>query len=426
MTAKRMHGVTANEYTHGARAISDIATNIIGIVATGNDADPSVFPLNTPIFSTSVGSLIDSAGIQGTLAKSLDAIYDQSDAQIVVVRVSDTDDAAEKKANVIKGVQALAKAPAYTGFKPKIIGAPELDDASVTAELVVAANALDGFVYAASGGYETIPEIIQYRKGFGDKNLMLIDNDFMAFPQTAPAEAPAVPGDISGAVLNKVLNILHGTSNQGKNNQANVVAPAATIARVLGARAMLDQKIGPHKSISNTEIQGVSALRHARSFGLLNINSDANTINNADVTTLIREKGYRVWGNRTCSADPIWAFEPTVRVSSVIKETIAESFLWAMDKPMHPSLMIDIINTINAKLAEKVYKGWLLSAQVFIDPKKIEKERVSNGIFAFDYEFTVAPPLENIELNQHVSDRFIVNLTDRVIEFASNIKPTTV
>lgn len=97
-----------------------------------------------------------------------------------------------------------------------------------------------------------------------------------------------------------------------------------------------------------------------------------------------------------------------------------------MDKPMHPSLMIDIINGINAKLAEKVYQGWLLGAQVFIDPRKVEKSRVGNGIFAFDYEFTVAPPLENIELNQYVSDRFIVNLTDRVIEFASNLKPTTV
>ena len=97
MTAKRMHGVTANEYTHGARAISDIATNIIGIVATGNDADTSAFPLNTPIFSTSVGSLIDRAGSQGTLAKSLDAIHDQADAQIVVVRVADTADESEKK-----------------------------------------------------------------------------------------------------------------------------------------------------------------------------------------------------------------------------------------------------------------------------------------------------------------------------------------
>ena len=69
---------------------------------------------------------------------------------------------------------------------------------------------------------------------------------------------------------------------------------AATVARILGARAMLDQKIGPHKSISNTEIQGVSALKYPRSFGLLDINSDANTINNLNITTLIRENGFRV------------------------------------------------------------------------------------------------------------------------------------
>lgn len=390
MTAKRMHGVTANEFTHGARHISDIATNIIGIVATADDADATVFPATKPIFSTSVSALIDKAGSKGTLAKSLDAIADQADAQIVVVRVPGSTKAPEQKANVIAGIKALAKAPAHTGYKPKIIGAPELDDADVTAELVVTANALEGFVYASAGGAENITALTQYKNGFGQKNLMLIDNEFMTFGASKTQET------------------------------------AATVARILGARAMLDQKIGPHKSISNTEIQGVSALKYPRSFGLLDINSDANTINNLNITTLIRENGFRVWGNRTCSADPAWAFEPTVRVSSVIKETIAESFLWAMDKPMHPSLMIDIINSINAKLAEKVYQGWLLGAQVFIDPKKIEKERVAGGIFAFDYEFTVAPPLENIELNQHISDRFIVNLTDRVIEFASNLKPTTV
>ena len=392
MTAKRMHGVTANEFTHGARAISDIATNVIGIVATGDDADPKVFPANQPVFFNSVNSIIDKAGTdsKGTLSRSLDGILDQTDAQVVVVRVPYSAKAPEQKANAVAGCKLLAKAKAYTGFKPKIIGAPELDDATVTAELVVAAAKLEGFVYASAGGAEDITALEQYRNGFGQKNLMLIDNEFM--------------GDGQG----------------GKQ------VTAATIARILGARAMLDQKIGVHKSISNTEIQGVSALKYPREFGLLDINSEANTINNLDVTTLIREKGFRVWGNRTCSADPIWAFEPTVRVSSVIKETIAESFLWAMDEKMHPSLMIDIINSINAKLAEQVYKGWLLGAQVFIDPKKIEKERVSNGIFAFDYEFTVAPPLENIELNQHVSDRFIINLTDRVIEFASNIKPTTV
>ena len=78
--------------------------------------------------------------------------------------------------------------------------------------------------------------------------------------------------------------------NQGKNNQANVVAPAATIARVLGARAKLDAQIGWHKSISNTEINGVSGLKFARSFDILDANCEANTLNSADVSTLVREK----------------------------------------------------------------------------------------------------------------------------------------
>lgn len=395
MTAQRMHGVTAKEFTRGARPISDIAANIIGIVATAEDADAATFPTGKPVYGNSAASLLEKAGTKGTLAKTLTAITDQGDAQIVVVRAetaasgrSDTQNA-EQKTAVIEACKTLAKAQAHTGFKPKILGAPELDDADVTAALAVAANALDGFVYASAGGAEDITTLKQYRAGFGQKNLMLIDNEFIAY-------------------------------------QKGEAATAATIGRILGARAMLDTAAGPHKSISNAEIQGVSALKYPRSFGLLDINSEANTINNADITTLIRENGFRVWGNRTCSADPVWAFEPTVRVASIIKETIAQSFLWAMDKPMHPSLMIDIINGINAKLAEKVYQGWLLGAQVFIDPRKVEKSRVGNGIFAFDYEFTVAPPLENIELNQYVSDRFIVNLTDRVIEFASNLKPTTV
>ena len=40
----------ADEYTHGARAVSDIASNIIGLVATSEDADAKTFPQDTPIF----------------------------------------------------------------------------------------------------------------------------------------------------------------------------------------------------------------------------------------------------------------------------------------------------------------------------------------------------------------------------------------
>ena len=387
----RMHGVTANEYTKGLRPIADVTSNIIGIVAIADDADENVFPLDKPVFTTSVAAVIDKAGKTGTLYKVLDGILDQADARVIVVRVSSNSEEGAQKANVIAGVKALRKAAAVTGFRPNIIGAPELDVQDVTTEMVAVAEALGAFVYASCATSDDLEEVKTYRHNFGSRFLMLIDGDFTSF-----------------------------------NDADKTTGKAATIGRILGARARLDDSIGPHKSISNTEILGVSGLSNPRSFGLLDKNSEANTINNADVTVLIRENGYRVWGNRTCSADPVWAFEPTVRMSNLIKETIATSFLWAMDKPMHPSLMIDILMSINAKLSEYVAKGWLLGAEVRIDRQKVSTARVSSGIFAFDYEFTVPPPLENIELNQYVSDKFMVNLTDKVIEFASNMKPTTV
>lgn len=397
--ANRHHGITANEYTEGVRSISDISTAIIGMVCTAEDADAKIFPLNTPIFATSAYDLLAKAGTKGTLAKSLDAIVDQADAQVVIVRVADSKNTEELKANVIgtaeggnyTGLKALRRAKAVTGYTPKILGVPELDSQDVLTELVGVAQATRAFAYGSAGGNPDITEVGNYRKNFGQRELMLIDNEFMAFdPTTKKTET------------------------------------AATIARILGARAKLDKNVGWHKSISNTEINGVSGLKYARSFDLLDKNCDANTINNKDVTTLIREDGFRVWGNRTCSNDSMMAFEIATRTAQIIQETIAYAFMWALDKRLHPSMMEDIIMAINAKLAQYVNKGYILGARVFIDKTLNTSETVQAGQFIISYEFTWVPPLENMVLNQHVTDTFFVNLVDKVITFANNLKPTTV
>lgn len=397
--ANRHHGITANEYTEGVRSISDISTAIIGMVCTAEDADAKAFPLNTPIFATSAYDLLAKAGTKGTLAKSLDAIVDQADAQVVIVRVADSKNTEELKANVIgtaeggnyTGLKALRRAKAVTGYTPKILGCPELDSQDVLTELVGVAQATRAFAYGSAGGNPDITEVGNYRKNFGQRELMLIDNEFMAFdPTTKKTET------------------------------------AATIARILGARAKLDKNVGWHKSISNTEINGVSGLKFARSFDLLDKNCDANTLNNKDVTTLIREDGFRVWGNRTCTNDSMMAFEVATRTAQIIQETIASAFMWALDKPMHPSLMEDIIMAINAKLAQYVNKGYILGARVFIDKTLNTSETVQAGQFTISYEFTWVPPLENMVFNQHVTDTFFINLVDKVITFANNLKPTTV
>ena len=397
--ANRHHGITANEYTEGVRSISDISTAIIGMVCTAEDADAKAFPLNTPIFATSAYDLLAKAGTKGTLAKSLDAIVDQADAQVVIVRVAESKNAEEQKANIIgtaeggkyTGLKALRRAKAVTGYTPKILGVPELDSQDVLTELVGIAQATRAFAYGSAGGNPDTTEVGNYRKNFGQRELMLIDNEFMAFdPTTKKTET------------------------------------AATIARILGARAKLDKNVGWHKSISNTEINGVSGLKYARSFDLLDKNCDANTLNNKDVTTLIREDGFRVWGNRTCTNDSMMAFEVATRTAQIIQETIASAFMWALDKPMHPSLMEDIIMAINAKLAQYVNKGYILGARVFIDKTLNTSETVQAGQFTISYEFTWVPPLENMVFNQHVTDTFFVNLVDKVITFANTLKPTTV
>ena len=385
MAADRHHGVTAKEFTSGVRPIDDISTAVIGMVCTADDADSATFPVNKPVFFSSVYNVLDKTGTKGTLAKSLDAIIDQADAQIVIVRVPHNDTPTTLNANVAAGIRQLRNAKAMTGVTPKILGLPELDTQANVSELLGVAQTTRAFVYAKAVDAPNITEVNAYRANFGQRELMLIDNEFV----------------------------------DGSNTQA-------TIARVLGARAKLDAKIGWHKSISNTEINGVTQLKHPRSFDLLDRNCEANLLNNNEITTLIREKGFRIWGNRTCSADPMYAFEVATRSSQIVQETIASTFLWAMDKPMHPSLLSDVIMSINAKLAEFINKGQLLGARVFLNERLLTKETLAAGKFPIDYEITTVPPLENLLLNQHITDTFFVNLAEKMITFASTLKPTTV
>jgi phage tail sheath protein FI len=110
------------------------------IQLTEEETDPLVFPLNTAVLVTDVQRSIEKAGSTGTLARSLQAIADQTNALVVVVRVEAKVTEAEQNTAVIGG-QVNGK---YTGMKaltaeqnlkvkPRILGAPGLDTAPVTA-----------------------------------------------------------------------------------------------------------------------------------------------------------------------------------------------------------------------------------------------------------------------------------------------------
>ena len=176
-----VHGITVTEINTGARTLTAVSTAILGLVATAADANAATFPLNRPALITDVETAIGQAGTDGTLAKALRAIADQSRPIIVVVRVEEGDTEAETTANVIgttdangqkTGIQALLAAQAQLRVKPKILGAPGLETQAVANALIVAAQKLRAFPYARAIG-ETHTAAALYREPVSYTHLTL-------------------------------------------------------------------------------------------------------------------------------------------------------------------------------------------------------------------------------------------------------------
>jgi hypothetical protein len=137
----------------------------------------------------------------------------------------------------------------------------------------------------------------------------------------------------------------------------NVEATAYATARALGLRAYIDESEGWHKTLSNVPVEGVQGISRDVYWDLQDPATDAGFLNAANVTTLIRRDGFRFWGSRTCSADPLFAFESATRTAQVLADTMAEAHFWAVDKPLHPTPVRDIVEGINAKGRELVNAG---------------------------------------------------------------------
>ncbi|TBU68496.1 phage tail sheath protein [Serratia marcescens] len=382
------HGVRVQEINEGTRTITTVSTAIVGMVCTGDDADAKAFPLNTPVLITDVLTASGKAGETGTLARSLDAIADQAKPVTVVVRVAQGETEAETTTNIVGGVtpegkktgmKALLAAQSQLGVKPRILGVPGHDNEAVASELLAVTQSLRAFAYLSAYGCKTVSEAIDYRKNFSQREAMLIWPDFLSWDTTT-----------------------------------NASATAFATARALGLRAKLDQQVGWHKTLSNVGVNGVTGISADVYWDLQDTATDANLLNQNDVTTLIRKDGFRFWGSRTCSDDPLFQFENYTRTAQVLADTMAEAQMWAVDQPLHPSLAKDIIEGINAKFRELKNGGYIVDGNCWIDEAANHKDVLASGKLVLDYDYTPVPPLENLLLRQRITDQYLMNFTQNV------------
>ena len=382
------HGVRVIEINEGTRVISTISTAIVGMVCTASDADAAMFPLNVPVLITDVQAAVGKAGKKGTLATALQAIADQCKPVTVVVRVAEGKDAAETTSNIIggtnatgqyTGIKALLTAQAVTGVKPRILGVPGLDTKEVAAALATVCQSLRAFGYISAWGCKTIPDALKYRDNFGQRELMLIWPDFLAW-----------------------------------DTATNASNTAYATARALGLRAKIDQEQGWHKTLSNVGVNGVTGISASVFWDLQAPGTDADLLNQAGVTTLIRKDGFRFWGNRTCSDDPLFLFENYTRTAQVLADTMAEAHMWAVDKPVTATLIRDIIDGIKAKFRELKSNGYIIDADCWYDESANDKESLKGGKLLIDYDYTPVPPLEDLTLRQRITDKYLANLAAAV------------
>ncbi len=120
--------------------------------------------------------------------------------------------------------------------------------------------------------------------------------------------------------------------------------------------------------------------------------------------------GYRFWGNRTCSDEPLFAFESTVRTSHALQDSIAQGLAWAVDKPITGGLVRDIEETINAYFRAHVAAGRLIGGRAWFDPANNSTVDLAAGKMTIDYDYTACAPAEAITLNQRITDKYYATL----------------
>lgn len=380
--ATALASVTSVSGSTGAGVMTTQATTFL---SGGLDA---AFPLDTPVLVAADRTLAARLGTTGTLPAALDGIFDQAGAVVVVVRVaqsnnSDTD--AATLTNVIgtvngsgqyTGMQALLASESILGVVPRILIAPGFthQQGGLTA-LVSIANRLRATI-VADGPNSTDAAAQAYAGNFGSDRVYIVD--------------PGV----------SVVGSDGGTAYEYSS------------ARVAGVIAKSDNDRGFWWSPSNNEILGITGTKRAVDFVLGDANCRANILNSQNVATIIRQNGFRLWGNRTTSSDPKFTFLSVRRTADMINDSILRAHLWAVDRAITKTYLKDVEESVNGYLRSLVALGAILGGKCWADPDLNSPANITQGKVYFNFDFTPPYPAENVTFKSLLVNDYLTELTN--------------
>jgi len=380
------HGVTVTNVDTGARTIALPSSSIIGLVDTFVPAPAYSAQPNDLVMITNEREAVAAFGPDSAMTKACQAIYIRAKAVIVACGVAKLDDPAEQTSAIIGGVQANGKRTGLQALldgksrfnaQPRLLVTPKHSATlAVGTALVALADKLRGLAIL-DGPNTTDEAVMAYAENFGAKRAYMVDPGVQYWATIAAATVDA-PGS----------------------------------AWVAGLFAWTDSEYGFWASPSNKEFVGITGTTRPIEFLDGDETCRANLLNNANIATIIRDDGFRLWGNRTLSSDPKWAFVTRVRTMDIVMDAILYGHKWAVDRSITATYVSDVTEGLRAFMRDLKAQGAIINFEVFADPELNTESQLEQGKVYWNIRFTDVPPAENPNFRVEVTKQWLREVLD--------------
>ncbi len=386
MSGSFFHGVTTSLIETGARTISLPSSSIIGLCDTFTPGPTATAQPGDLVLLTSEREAIAAFGAGSAIAKAAAAIYVRAKAVIVAVGVAKLADEALQTSAIIGGVlasgqrtglQALLDGKSKHNAQPKLLIAP---GHSSTQAVATAMDALAGKLRAIAivdGPNTTDEAAMEYAENFGSKRIYMVDP---------------------------------GVQTWDTVTSATVDAPGS--AWVAGLFAWTDAEYGYWASPSNKEFVGITGTTRPIEYLDGDETCRANLLNNANITTIIRDGGYRLWGNRTLSSDPKWSFVTRVRTCDILMDAIQAGHKWAVDRSITKTYVSDVTEGLQAFMRDQKNAGAIINFEVYADTEMNTASQIEQGKVYWRIRFTDVPPAENPNFLIEVTNQWLTEVLE--------------
>ncbi|NBB02921.1 phage tail sheath family protein [Pseudomonas monteilii] len=382
------HGVTVTNVDTGARNVALPSSSIIGLVDTFTEGANVTAKVGDLVLLTNDREAVGAFGATAAITKACQAIFARSKAVIVATGVAKGADAAAQISAIIGGVQASGKRTGLQALldgKSRFNAQPRLIVAPKHSATLAVATAMDSIaaklraVAIIDGPNTTDEAATAYAKSFGSKRIYMVD-----------------PG----------VQVWDTATN------ATIDAPASAWAA--GVFAWTDSEYGFWSSPSNKEFVGITGTTRAIEYLDGDETCRANLLNNANIATIIRDDGFRLWGNRTLSSDPKWAFVTRVRTMDMVMDAILYGHKWAVDRGITSTYIRDVTEGLQAFMRDLKAQGAIINFEVYADPVLNTASQLEQGKVYWNIRFTDVPPAENPNFRIEVTNQWLTEVLDQV------------